>query len=295
MENRRGSGIFLGVIGVATLLVAIIGATFAYFSATARSGNEAIAVGSTKLALGYKDDTTKFKTNMIPSTYAIAHHAATDATWIDTTKKVNVITGKDSEGKDIVTTIDAPGQCIDQNGNEICSFYEFYVGNPSKTTNMDIVGTITAVTNDFTNLKFAIYDEAGTKVVEDVMPSPDAPLRLTALDQTLLAYDGVENRTGDVVDFSKMGPDNGVLAYNEKDPSTYQPKVDMSSSTNAGKKNITNVRHYTMLIWINETSGDQTEADSGKVFAAGISFTTGGGAGGVTGVISLAADQPTNE
>lgn len=35
MENKNGQGIFYGVIGVATLVVAIIGATFAYFSATA--------------------------------------------------------------------------------------------------------------------------------------------------------------------------------------------------------------------------------------------------------------------
>ena len=33
MENKNGQGIFYGVIGVATLVVAIIGATFAYFSA----------------------------------------------------------------------------------------------------------------------------------------------------------------------------------------------------------------------------------------------------------------------
>ena len=33
MENKKGNGIFLGVIGVATLIVAIIGATFKYFSA----------------------------------------------------------------------------------------------------------------------------------------------------------------------------------------------------------------------------------------------------------------------
>ena len=38
MENKSGQGIFYGVIGVATLVVAIIGATFAYFSASA-SGN----------------------------------------------------------------------------------------------------------------------------------------------------------------------------------------------------------------------------------------------------------------
>ena len=36
-ENRKGPGIFYAVVGVATLVVAIIGATFAYFSATAEA------------------------------------------------------------------------------------------------------------------------------------------------------------------------------------------------------------------------------------------------------------------
>lgn len=39
MENKNGQGIFYGVIGVATLVVAIIGATFAYFSASVSAGN----------------------------------------------------------------------------------------------------------------------------------------------------------------------------------------------------------------------------------------------------------------
>ena len=39
MENSKGQTIFLSVIGVATLLVAIIGATFAWFSVEV-SGNE---------------------------------------------------------------------------------------------------------------------------------------------------------------------------------------------------------------------------------------------------------------
>lgn len=38
MENKKGQGIFLGVVGVATLVVAIIGATFAYFSASTTGG-----------------------------------------------------------------------------------------------------------------------------------------------------------------------------------------------------------------------------------------------------------------
>lgn len=39
MDNNNGKGIFYGVIGVATLVVAIIGATFAYFSATVNPAN----------------------------------------------------------------------------------------------------------------------------------------------------------------------------------------------------------------------------------------------------------------
>lgn len=42
MENKNGQGIFYGVIGVATLVVAIIGATFAYFSASATSNGDTI-------------------------------------------------------------------------------------------------------------------------------------------------------------------------------------------------------------------------------------------------------------
>ena len=41
MENKNGQGVFYGVIGVATLIVAIIGATFAYFSASVTAGDGA--------------------------------------------------------------------------------------------------------------------------------------------------------------------------------------------------------------------------------------------------------------
>lgn len=39
MGENKGQTIFLSVIGIATLLVAIIGATFAYFTSTAGTGN----------------------------------------------------------------------------------------------------------------------------------------------------------------------------------------------------------------------------------------------------------------
>ena len=36
MENNKGSMIVLTVIGIATLLIAVIGATFAYFTVTVK-------------------------------------------------------------------------------------------------------------------------------------------------------------------------------------------------------------------------------------------------------------------
>mgnify|MGYP003312611361 CR=1 FL=1 len=65
MENNNGRGIFYGVIGVATLVVAIIGATFAYFSATVTdTGN--LNVGTANIKLGFSGVTTGRRYNIIP-------------------------------------------------------------------------------------------------------------------------------------------------------------------------------------------------------------------------------------
>ena len=67
MENRKGSGIFLGVVSVATLVVAIIGATFAYFSASVNSADDAVNVEAYNFAVGMtvKSELTK-RGNLIP-------------------------------------------------------------------------------------------------------------------------------------------------------------------------------------------------------------------------------------
>lgn len=49
-NNRKGPGIFYAVVGVATLVVAIIGATFAFFTAQATTGEEDIKGGTLDLS-----------------------------------------------------------------------------------------------------------------------------------------------------------------------------------------------------------------------------------------------------
>jgi len=274
MENKRGSGIFLSVIGVATLVVAIIGATFAYFSATAASGNEAIAVESTELALGYADVITGLKSNMIPSTETVAEYSAFTESWVNKeTYTADIDRNGDGDTDDEnekSQQVVGQGQCIDDSGNEVCSFYEFYVGNPSTTTNMEIVGSINVVANGFTNLKFNIYDEEGELVETgefDLVESGQTaePINLPGLSQQLIASDADEIA--------------GTDGYDAEKPNTYPVREE---------NGLMNVRHYTMLIWIDEIDDDQTDEDAGKSFAAGITFKTGGASGGVTGMIAAA-------
>ncbi len=52
MDNNKGQTIFLSVIGIATLLVAIVGATFAWFSISVSGNDKASSVVVTTATLG---------------------------------------------------------------------------------------------------------------------------------------------------------------------------------------------------------------------------------------------------
>ena len=81
-QKNTGRGIFYGVIGVATLVVAIIGATFAYFTATAQN-NETITgnMATVRLNLSVKKVTTADNTGgMIPMTNGMIEKAVNPTT-----------------------------------------------------------------------------------------------------------------------------------------------------------------------------------------------------------------------
>ena len=246
-SKRRGSEIFLGVIGVATLVVAIIGATFAFFSASTSSAENAVTAGAATLSLEYSDSAhTNLKTHMIPATETIATYAAL----------VQTGTG-DGKNK----------QCTDDNGNEVCGVYEFTVTNPSTTTTQDVIMTLTVNTNEFAHLKYKIYEGA----VADLTVSSTA--KITA--QTF-----------------------NVPSVETPKPATALSLGTSSTTVQLGTTNLDNSKTYTMVIWIDETTGvDQTAVDSvitdgnttrGRIFGATISVSTGTGSTGITGVITLA-------
>ena len=266
MENRKGSGIFLGVIGVATLIVAIIGATFAFFGANAAGGEQAVAAQGAVLALGFHEELGGLKYNLIPADNDIAHYAATNEEHMA-----------------------AKGECIDDNGNEVCGVYEFTIGNPSLTTQQGLFGNIKIASSDFVNLWFEILDETGATVVgplsftDEERNNGDGVLALTELEQQL------------------SPTPSGQGEFDQEDPTKY-PKLCTYGQmyTPAGEDeeilcSQTNVRDYKLVIWIQEQHSDQTEDDSGKVFAAGINFTSANDTTGVTGVIAAAREDQTQD
>ena len=72
MEKEDKRGIFFGVIGVLTLIVAIIGASFAYFSINAKSDKDAVKVKAASVQIVYDDGEKIAIENLIPSTEAVA-------------------------------------------------------------------------------------------------------------------------------------------------------------------------------------------------------------------------------
>ncbi len=134
MENNNGKGIFYGVIGVATLVVAIIGATFAYFSASASNNNVIQGnAATTGLSLAVNKISTDAAGGLIPMNDA------------DVSKGLEGDTATKSK------------MCVDKNGNTVCQVYQITVTNTGSSTAV-VNGTLNIVGASFANLKWQLLD-----------------------------------------------------------------------------------------------------------------------------------------
>lgn len=120
MENKRGSGIFLGVIGVATLIVAIIGATFAFFTAQISSGEGSVNV----TAYDTSNLTVESVVALDPTDEAMA--SLIGIIPLDATKQ-------NTEGTTMIETAinKASDKCIDEKGKLVCRIYKATIKNES--------------------------------------------------------------------------------------------------------------------------------------------------------------------
>lgn len=175
MEKEDKRGIFFGVIGVLTLIVAIIGASLAYFSINAKSDPDALTVQAAQVKIVYNDGDQLSLNEIIPSSKSVAIQSFTRA---------------NPETDNAEGTYTA---CKDKRGYTVCGYYDFTLTNSAdqKVTitakvkpsalNAEVKegGVVTTPADiPFTNLKFILFNRTsatgdfdnGTDIYEGTVP-----------------------------------------------------------------------------------------------------------------------------
>ena len=145
-ENRKGTGVFYAVVGVATLVVAIIGATFAYFSATAAT-----------------DSTNDIKGTTAEAASLGLHVSKVVPTGLSTEKLVPLASN---------TLMDQAlkANCVDSKGYAACQVYKIEVtSTTTEDVNVTPQVTLTDDGNNFENLKFQLL--SGTSATDFAIDS----------------------------------------------------------------------------------------------------------------------------
>lgn len=292
LVTNKKSNLFNIVIGIATLLIALLGATFAYFSATATSDVNDVNLKSAYLSISY-DGGTKIEANeLIPSAMYIA---------MDRYKRT---TDSSIEG--------SGPRCIDARGNQVCYVYQFSITSEldDASGETSIVGSVKVEENGFDNLSYVLYEvdfaknDDGSDIMDIIKWQDGTEEKQQVLERvsnySLLnfnfeytANDGViepeENNPFFGTKFSKFlkpkdtydeeGAPTGttypvacLFGYSED----YESK-SLDDTSRCGDIKITNGEEhiYQLVIWLQETGEDQPEQK--KSFAGTVSIEVAGG------------------
>ena len=134
-KKRNGSGIFLGVVAVATLIVAIIGATFAYFSISLTSAEDAVNVTAYEYAV------TLSMSRIYP-----AAEQNEELIPLNPTGTVTGATGTYTTNLLYALNV-ATNRCVDTtNGKMVCALYELEFENTSASA-ITFNGVVHTVSN----------------------------------------------------------------------------------------------------------------------------------------------------
>ena len=129
MENSKGRGIFLGVVSVATLIVAIIGATFAWFSASVGSGENDVNLTAyqfdAKLTVERAENASRKIIPFVPD--KVLREGPEN--------KINNMNYALNEATD---------KCVDSSGYLVCSLYKITVTNNGSDP-IELDGTVTTI------------------------------------------------------------------------------------------------------------------------------------------------------
>ena len=151
MENNNGKGIFYGVIGVSTLVGAIIGATFAYFASTANGAAGAAAANSSNVSgtLEVAQDGQYVAPDLIP---------ASPATVLASFAQTGEVTSNQGKCRG--------ASAANHEGNYgMCSYYTFTVKNTADVATTVYLSLKTDNNNFDDSFKYCVYEGTTTTTV----------------------------------------------------------------------------------------------------------------------------------
>ena len=133
MENSKGRGIFLGVVSVATLIVAIIGATFAWFSASVGSGENDVNLTA------YQFDAELTVDRVFPTD----ENASKKIIPFVPDKVLREGQGDATNNMNYALN-EATNKCVDSSGYLVCSLYKITVTNNGSDA-IELDGSVTTM------------------------------------------------------------------------------------------------------------------------------------------------------
>ena len=266
MNDNKSRDIFYGVVAVATLIIALVGATLAYFSISVSSNEEAVNARGATVSIEYNDGQQVIAqaTELIPATFAVVKQA-----YENNLAALNAQQELDAE-------IERSNVCKDSNGKEVCSIYRFSVKSDVERS---IIATLNNEFNGFQYLAYAVRDV-----------NTNTWLTLETDDEgahEFIALRSCDNNNDDDNDNCYSTNTEGKKIYN----SSIQAVNSIFGYTNNTKlvsKNVAGTTQvYDLLLFIKENNDNQN-VDQGKEYRGTIIVDvteSDGTSGKITGYI----------
>lgn len=292
-NGNNSTNTFNLVIGVATLLIALLGATFAYFSATARSAENDVTVKSAYVSIYYDGGTEIKASNLIPATQQVALiKYQKDQRAYDPEIDGDMVTDYDE-----YNSLNLDRKCVDAKGKEVCYVYQFSIESDGAVgEETEILASINVNRNEFDNLSYVLYEVVLQKDENDVVIKDRYGFGLVDRYSVISTFDEVDTNS-DNVDFKDVKFAKFDKPYDEFDDSGeyvstvkpiaclfgYEPVADgqepyaINDSKRCTPYSLTNKeRHtYQLVIWLEETGNVQEE--QGLLFEGTVVIEVSGG------------------
>ena len=202
-NERKGQGTFYMIIAMLTLIVAIVGATFAYFSLQASDEN---TVKGNAAKVGLSLEVRK-----------VSVDASGDLIPLDETLLEKAIAGDSATENQM---------CVDKNGNTVCQVYEVKVTNEG-TAATAVNGTLTLSAETITNLKWQIMTDQDT-------PVTDSGQFKTADNTEIATNDTIEANPGSKTYYIMIWIDEIESEQNDSDTGAFTGVVSFTSADGSG-------------------------------------------------------------